>query len=378
VSQERESNPGFIAAGVAIMLLAVGGVVWIALTRSAAAREEARRREQAVELGPHVQVVAVGRSPAQREVTVQADAQPYATVTLYAKISGYLRKIAVDKGDRVKKGQFIAEIEAPELDQQDVAAAADARNKRTTAERDKALVGSGVVSAQEYDTAAASADYAEANQKALAKQRGYETLRAPFDGTVTARYADPGALLQSAASAQTSALPVVTIAQIDTLRVYAYLAQREAAFVHEGDPAEVTLPERPGTVLSAKVTRLSHELDTKTRTMLVEVDIDNRQGLIVPGSFVRVKFKVPVPSINEVPVAALILRGTATFVGVVDSNNRVHFRPVKLADDDGTRARILEGLGPDDRVALNLGEEVAEGGLVQPLQEEAPKVPAPH
>jgi membrane fusion protein (multidrug efflux system) len=374
---ERNSHRGFIAAGIVAVALVVGGVTLIALTRSSAVRGEARRRDHLVALGPHVRVVSVGRSPPERDLTVEADAQPYATVTLYAKISGYLRSITVDKGDRVKKGQVVAEIESPELDLQDVAAAADARNKRSTAERDKSLVGPGVVSTQEYDTAVANADVAEASQKSLSRQRGYETLRAPFDGTVTARYADVGALVQSAASAQTSALPVVTIAQIDTLRIYAYLAQREAAFVHEGDEAEVTLAERPGTALPAKVTRLSHELDPKTRTMLVEIDLDNRQQLIVPGSFVRVKFKVPVPSLLEVPVAALVLRGTAPFVGVVASDNRVHFRPVKIADDDGSRARILEGLHGDERIALNLGEEVAEDGLVQPLPEEAPRVPTP-
>jgi RND family efflux transporter MFP subunit len=360
------------------MAIVVGGVCFLAFTRSSEARVEGRDREAALALGPHVRVTSVGRSPPQRDVTVEAEAQPYASVTLYAKISGYLRSIKVDKGDKVTKGQVMAIIESPELDQQYLAAEADAQNKRVTAKRAKALVGPGVVSQQDYDTATATANVADATQRAAADERGYETLRAPFDGTVTARYADPGALLQSATGAQTGALPVITVAQVDRLRVYAYLDQRDATFIREGEEADVTLEERPGAHFKGTVTRMSHDLDPKTRTMLVEVDLDDKEGLIVPGSFVQVTLKIPVPSFPQIPVAALAIRGVAPFVAVVGDDNRIRYVPVKLAGDDGKVARVLEGLQGNERVALNVGEDVAEGGLIQPLAEEGPSVAPQH
>jgi membrane fusion protein, multidrug efflux system len=364
---------GFIA-----MAIVVGGVCFLAFTRKSEARAEGQKREDTLAQGPHVRVATVGHSPPQRDVTVEAEAQPYASVTLYAKISGYLRAIKVDKGDKVTKGQVMAIIESPELDQQYLAAQADAVNKRVTEKRAKALVGPGVVSAQDYDTAVASADVADATQRAAADQRGYETLRAPFDGTVTARYADPGALMQSATGAQTGALPVVTVAQVDRLRIYAYLDQRDATFIHEGEVAEVRLAERPGALFKGTVTRLSHDLDPKTRTMLVEVDLDDKEGLIVPGSFVQVTLKIPVPSLVQVPVAALVLRGTAPFVAVVGDDNHVNYAPVKLSDDDGKTARVLEGLKGNERVALNLGDDVADGSLIQPVAEEGANVAPQH
>ncbi len=374
----RARNSSFYAAGVTAAALALGGVALLASRRGAAVRAEGQAREAALAKGPHVRVAVADRSDDRRRVKVQGEAQPYASVTLYAKVSGYLRSIAVDKGDQVERAQLLAVIEAPEIDQQVRAAAADAKNKRVNAGRAKALVGPGVVSAQDYDTAVATADVAEAAEQAARQERAYEVLRAPFDGTVTARYADPGALLQAATSAQTSALPVVTVSQIDRLRVYAYLDQRDAAFVREGDDAEIDVPERPNQPFRAKVTRLSRELDPKTRTMLVEVDLDNAQGLIVAGSFVEVTLAIPVPSLVEIPSAALVLRGAASFVGVVDTGDRVHYVPVQLADDDGVHVRLTGGLEAGARIALNLGEDVEEGGLVQPIAEEGPHVAAQH
>lgn len=354
-------------AGVAAAVAAIGIVVAMAITSSSRAREERESRTAASKLGPRVRVVPVVQSRGTRELALQAEAQAYASVTLYAKISGYLRSIKVDKGDRVRKDQVIAVLESPELDQQVVAAQADARNKEIMAKRAQALVGSGVVSKQDYDSAIAGSQIADATVRSLTQLQGYEVLRAPFDGTVTARFADDGALLQSATNAQTSALPVVTVAQVDRLRVYAYVNQSDASFIHDGDAAQVTIPERPGLRLEAKVARRSQALDPRTRTMLVEIDLDNRESVIVPGSFVQVILRIPGPMLVEVPAEALVLRGNRTFVAVVTGEDRVRFQPVKLFDHDGTRARVLEGLTGSERVALNLGEDVEDGGRVQPL-----------
>jgi len=358
-------------AGVAAAILAIAGVLAMALTSSSRAREEAATRTRTLSLGPHVRVVPVERGSGSKELVLQGEAQAYASVTLYAKISGYLRSIKVDKGDRVRKDQVIAVLESPELDQQVLAARADARNKEVMAKRARALVGSGVVSQQDHDSAIAGSEIADATLQALLKQQDYEVLRAPFDGTVTARFADDGALLQSATNAQTSALPVVTVAQVNRLRVYAYVNQSDAAFIRDGDQAVVRTPERPNASLVARVARRSQALDPRTRTMLVEVDLDNRDGLIVPGSFVSVTLRIPGPPLVQVPAAALVLRGNRTFVAVVTPDDRIRFQPVRILDHDGVRARVLEGLEGSERVALNLGEDVEDGGRVQPVPAKA-------
>ncbi len=225
----------------------------------------------------------------------------------------------------------------------------------------------GVVSAQDRDVAVSSAEVAAATQKSYEQQRGYEILKAPFDGTVTARFCDPGALLQSAANGQTGALPIVTLSQLDTLRIYGFVDQRDAPFIKVGVEAEIVVTERPGETFAAKVTRVSGELDPRTRMMLVEVDYDNRARRIVAGSYVNLRVHLPVPSFVEVPAAALLIHGRLPFVALVDDQDRVKFQGVELAEDDGQRVRISKGLAVGQRVALNLGDQVSEGQKVQPV-----------
>jgi RND family efflux transporter MFP subunit len=190
-------------------------------------------------------------------------------------------------------------------------------------------------------------------------------LRAPFAGVVTARFADPGALIQSATGAQSGALPVVSVASPERLRIYVYLDQSAAAYVHVGDSAEVKAPERPGFARKATVTRASGQLDVKTRTMLTEVDVDNKDGAILPGSFVTVALEYKVPALVQMPVEALVVRGDKTLAAVVDDAGKVHYRPIAVADDDGTTVRLLSGLKVGERVALNLGNGVDDGAPVQ-------------
>src|SRR5439155_3579034 len=237
----------------------------------------------------------------------------------------------------VRAGDVVATIASLETDRQYEAAVADARYKRANADRATALAGPGVVSAHDADVQVGQAQVAEATVQAFATQRSYEVLRAPFAGTVTARFADPGALVQNAANAQTSALPVVTISDTSKLRVYVYVDQRDAASVQPGDVAEVAVPDGPK--LHARVTRRADELDARTRTMLVEVDVDNRDGAIVAGSFVWVTLKVKTPALVQVPAAALDLRRKAAQVGVV-VGGVVKLRPVEVADLDGETVRL--------------------------------------
>lgn len=359
-------------AGLGALGATLLGVWGLGARRSSRAADEARGRTEEQARGPRVRVAPVTQSPPERELVLQGEARPFLSVTLYAKVSGYLTNMRADKGDRVKARQVIATIASPELDQQYAAALADARNKRINADRVNALGPSGVVSKQETDLARANADVAEATQGSISAQRDYRTIRAPFDGTVTARFADPGALIQAATNAQTGAVPIVTVSKTDRLRIYVYLDQGSAALVHVGDPALLRVPERPGFVRKAAITRVSGELAPRTRTMLTEIDVDNADGAILPGSFVRVSIRVKTPALPEIPVEALVTRQDKAFVPVVDGGGRLRYRPVNVADDDGKSVRLLDGVTVGERVALNVGNEVEDGAQVQVVTAPAP------
>jgi len=328
---------------------------------------EVQTRSESAKAGPRVKVASVATAPPERTVTLIGEARPFRSVILYAKVSGYLKDIRVDKGDAVQAGQVVAVIESPETDHQYQAALADSKNKRLNAERARTLVKKEMIAQQDADQAETDAQVAEAQVAALATLKAYEVLRAPFSGTVTARYADPGALLQNATNAQTSALPLVTISQTDRLRVYVYPDQRDAIFIRAGDRAEISMTERPESSLQARVTRMSGELDPRTRTLLTEIDFDNRKGRILPGSFVQVSLRVRTPAYLAVPSDALVMRGSKPFVAVVTPENKINFRVVDIANDDGQQVRIASGLKKGERIALNVGESVAEGQEIQPV-----------
>jgi RND family efflux transporter MFP subunit len=365
-AEPPRARRGFIyVVGVGALVASVAGVVGLGTHRASQARAEAGSRLEEQGRGSRVRVAKATTSPPVHKLTLQGEARPFAQVTLYAKVSGYLKVVSVDKGDHVKAGQVLATIEAPELDKQIASASADAKNKRVNAKRFEALAPSNMVSAQEVEAAQAGALVAEANQEALTTQGGYRVLRAPFAGVITARFADPGALIQSATAGQTGALPIVSVANPDRLRVYVYLDQAAAAYVHVGDTAEVRAPERPGFARKATVTRASGQLDTKTRTMLTEIDVENKDGAILPGSFVSVALEYKVAPLVQIPVEGLVVKGDKTLAAVVDEANKVHYRPVVVADDDGSIVRLLSGLKAGERVALNLGNEVDDGAPVQ-------------
>lgn len=366
MTETRAPTRLFLAGGLLILLIAIL-LIAINYIRRKQVGEELQARQIEAMAGPRVPVAVAGRSSTERTISLSGEARPYAEVTLYAKVSGYLSEIRVDKGDRVKQGQLLAIIESPELDRQYDAAVADAHSKRLFADRNKLLVRDGVVSQQDYDTAEASARTAEATAQSLKVQKGYENIRAPFNGTITSRFADPGALLQSAATSQTAALPVVVVSQTDRLRVYIYLDQKNAAFVRYGDRVLVADAARPDVRQEARVSRISGELDSRSRTLLVEVDLDNRTGLFLSGGFVQVTLTLLTPAFVQVPAEALLMRGEKALVGVVDGNNRVSFRPVTVVDSDGKAVRIGTGLLERERVVLNPGTGIIEGSLVQPV-----------
>ena len=352
-----------------VLVVAVLLVVGISFMRWDSVRREERERKAELAAGPRVRVATVKQSPGEHILRLIGETRPYQEATLYAKVSGYLKSILVDKGDVVRKGQVLATIESPETDQAYAGALADARNKRAIAGRIRTLFAEQLVSPQERDQAQADADVASARLTSEAVLKGYETIRAPFDGTVTARFADPGALVQNATTSRSSALPVVTVSQIKRLRVDVFVDQREANFVAKDQPVVITSNDAAGLRLEGQVSRISDELDPKTKMLLTEIDIPNDKRQLVAGSFVQVEIKVKSPPYAVVPVGALVLRGGKTFLTVVTPSNQVSFKPVEIADNDGKNLRILSGIKPGERVALNVGDTIPEGGKVRPVAE---------
>jgi len=315
-----------------------------------------------------VQVATIAQGPKERLISLLGDTRPYQVATLYSKVGGYLKSIAVDRGDRVKAGQMIAEVESAETDRQYDSAVSDLENKRKNADRARELVSRGWTSVQAADLATAQFRMAQANMEQLAVMKSYELLRAPFDGTVTARYCDVGALIQSSVTNQTSNQPVVMIADMSRLRVDVYVEQKDVPYVHVGDLAEVTDGANAERKVKARIARTSDQLDPRTRTLFTELDVDNSQGFLVPGSFAYVTLHVPVPSYPEIPVAGLLVRGTNTFIASVGADSLVRMQPVKVAATDGARASLSEGGRVGERVALNLPDEVGDGSRVRPIE----------
>ena len=362
----RKSSRLFFLGGV-LTVVAVGMMLAVLLWRHKTGLEsETAARKQAVEEGVLVRVAAATRAPDAKQVELVGEARPFTTATLYAKVSGYLRDIKVDKGDAVQAGQVLAIIESPELDRQHEAAVADATNKRSEAGRAWKLLPQQGTSREVAEAKDAAARMAEAHALAMETMKHYQVLRAPFGGVVTARFVDPGALIQSAANAQTTTQPVVTLSETDRLRVHIYLDQKYAAWVQVGDPAEVFDAARPEVRIVARVSRTSLELDARTRTLLTEIDVDNREGKIIAGSFVKVAVHLKLPPAVQAPCEALAVRDGKTCVGVLSDDHEVIYREVGISDSDGKMMTISSGLREGERVVLTPGMSILEGTRVRP------------
>jgi len=285
---------------------------------------------------------------------------------MYAKVSGYMKSVLVDRGDRVQAGQVIAVIESPEIDQQYNAAVADLEHKRRNLARSQELLTKGnttQVAMLQFET---DARVAESNVKGLETMKGYQTLRAPFAGRVTARYVDPGTLITNAQTNYVSALPIMTISDDSRLRVYCYVQQQDVPFINVGDEAEVIDASNPERRMKAKVSRMTGELETRTRTMQIEINIDNTEGFLVAGSFANVVLHIPIKSYPQIPVSGLLVRGNDNFVAMVE-NDTLRYKPIRVATTDGNTVTVAEGLQKGDRIAINLPDEMTDGAKVQPI-----------
>jgi RND family efflux transporter MFP subunit len=353
---------------VAVIIIIVALVIAAVLFayKRLAYQRQSNELKQTAGAGPFVNTATVVLGPQGRVLTLIGEAKPYAEVTLYSKVSGYLHAIPVDKGDKVKKGQLIASIESPETDQDFAGASADSANKRAIANRMKALKEKNLISRQEAEQADADARVSESRRDTTGVIKSYETMHAPFDGTITARYADPGSLVQAATGAQTGALPLVRISDVTRLRIFVYLDQKDASYVKIGDPVEIRIDETPGHTLKATISRITNELDPATRMLQTEIDVDNKNNAIIPGSFVHVDLKANLPRSLEVPSEALVYQQKKNQVAVVE-NNTIHYRDVVVQSNDGRIAQIASGLKEGEIVAIAVGSSLLENSKVQPI-----------
>jgi RND family efflux transporter MFP subunit len=298
----------------------------------------------------------------------------YTDAPIYARTSGYLTRWYFDIGAKVKQGALLAEISTPEVDQQlrqaeaDLATAeANAVNAKTEAERYTGLVKSDAVSKQDTDTfvnqaaaTAAAVRSAEANVQRLRDLKSFEKVYAPFDGIVTARNVDTGQLIDPGAGRE-----LFHLQAIQTLRVYANIPQAESGAVHVGQSYDLTFEEHPGKTYAGKLVRTADALDPVTRTLLVELDVENKKTELLPGSLAQVHFKTAVttPALI-VPVSALIFRHEGMQVATM-SGNSAHLSSVVIGEDDGQSVQIISGLNPNDRVIQDPPDSLIEGEEVR-------------
>jgi RND family efflux transporter MFP subunit len=359
---------------VAVVL--IGGVIYSGIHSRAVA--EARLKQQTEEAAiPTVSVTFPQQGAPTNEIVLPGVTQAFTDAPIYARTNGYLKKWYFDIGSRVQKGQLLAEIETPEIDQQLQQARADLDTAQAnlniakiTADRWQGLVQDGSVSQQETDQALsnfkavqATVQSNAANVRRLEELQSFERVYAPFDGVITARSTDIGALIDAGASTQPKEL--FHMAAIRTLRVYVAVPEVYSPGMRSGGTATLTLDEFPGESFRGTIVRNTNSIDLASRTLLVEVDIDNPTGRLLPGAYVFVHLKLP-DQTRSVVISAnmLIFRKEGLQVGVVRDGKAV-LVPVKIGHDFGNTVEIVSGLQPTDAVITDPSDSLVDGTPVR-------------
>jgi membrane fusion protein, multidrug efflux system len=343
-------------------------------------------------------------APAQ-EIVLPGNIQAFQDAPIYARTSGYLKKWYVDIGGRARRGQLLAEIDSPEVDQQlqqgraDLATAqANLQISQTTAARYTDLLKTNSVSQQDTDNFVADAQAkqtmvhsAQANVKRQEELQSFERIMAPFDGVVTARNTDNGQLINAGNAGSTGAVGVGNsaagtpsgngrelfhIASIDTLRVFVNVPQIYSRGALPGTIAELTLPQFPGRKFTGKVVRNANAIDLATRTLLVEVDVKNNTGELLPGSYAEVHFKLDSGTPTVIlPVSALIFRADGLQVATLDSNDHAHLVSIVMGRDFGTQVEVVSGLVTGQRVIDSPPDSLADTDQVRVIQPKSGAAP---
>jgi RND family efflux transporter MFP subunit len=332
-----------------------------------------------------------------REIVLPGNIQAFTLAPIYARTTGYVKSWSHDIGSHVRKGDLLAVIETPELDQQldqakaDLATAvSNAALAKLTADRYRGLIAQNAVSQQDTDNAVAllearntEVNSAQANVHRLEELQSFERIVAPFDGVITARNLDIGQLVTPAGSTTTPGSGTISgskeifdLSAIGTLRVFINVPQIYAPDAKNGVTATLTLPQYPGRTFRGKLVRSSGAVDPATRTLLAEVDVDNRSGELLPGSYAEVHLNVStnVPALI-VPVSALILEPDGLHVATVDATNHAHIVRVTEGRDSGSTMEILGGLAPGQSIIANPPDSLTDGELVRVVTPDAETKP---
>jgi RND family efflux transporter MFP subunit len=326
---------------------------------------------------PTVSVIHAPSVIGQEDLVLPGTMQAYVESPIYARTSGYVRKWYHDIGTRVKQGELLADIDTPEVDQQldqakaDLATAqANANLSKITADRLQELIKTDGVSKQEVDNAVgdlaaknAIVKSAEANVGRLEELEAFKHVIAPFSGVVTRRQTDIGQLINAGNGGASQEL--FSLAQTDPLRVYVNVPEAYAPAIHPGLGAYLELTQYAGRKFEGRVVRTAESIDLSTRTLLTEVDVPNHAGELLPGGYAQVHLEVQVSGEHvQVPINALLFRAEGLRAIVVDSNHKLHLRPLTIGRDYGTSLEVLQGLSASDWIVLNPADSLDDGQQV--------------
>jgi RND family efflux transporter MFP subunit len=385
-AQLDKSGPsrGPILIGSVVLALALCAAVFYGI-RSRSGSEHDLKLATARASVPTVTVTHPILGSKAEEIVLPGNTQGFIDTSIYARTNGYLKQWFVDIGTRVRKGQLLAIIDAPELDQQLQQAEADLKSAKanenladTTNVRWQGLVAKHAVSQQEADQVAsdlaakqAATSAAEANVGRYKELQGYERVTAPFDGVITARDTDVGALINAGSAAEPHEL--FHIEQVDKLRIFVSVPEIYADSIRDGEQVDITQDADPTHIVKGTITRNSNAISQASRTLNVEVDVNNTAGGLLPGAYVFVHMKLP-PAAHTVtiPSNALLFRAQGLQVGVV-RDGRVQLTPITIGHDFGSTVEVTSGLTPQDSVILDPSDSLMSGMPV----EEASNTPSP-
>jgi multidrug efflux system membrane fusion protein len=372
-----------------LVLLVAGGLTLL----SRASHERALANETERETIPTVAVIHPLAEKPDEELVLPGSLLAFEESPIYARTSGYLVRWYRDIGSHVKEGELLATIDTPEVDQELNQARATREQivaqlalAKISAERWENLRKTDSVSAQEadqqasgYQQAQANLAAADANVRRLEQLEGFKKVYAPFSGVLTKRNVDPGALINAGAGA--AGRELFDIARVDPLRVFTSVPQAYAPYINVGAATYITLQEFPGEKFRARIARTAEAIDPNTRTLLTEVDVPNKDGRLLPGSFGEVHFAVG-SNVDKVtvPVNAMLFRSQGPQLAVVGPDNKVQLRPINIGKDYGTSLEILGGVSVADLVIINPSDSLEAGqvvNVVAPPPGESPQSPTP-
>jgi RND family efflux transporter MFP subunit len=371
MSKRRSAGP--LIGGSLLLLLAGGLALWGISSRARALSVvTTETRELAV---PTVSVVRAERGAPQEEIVLPGSVQAFTDAPIYARTNGYLSKWYVDIGARVHAGQVLADIDTPEVDRQldqaraDLATAeANARLAQTTAERYRDLITTDSVSKQDLDNAngglearQAAVEGARANVKRLEQLHAFGKIEAPFDGVVTARNTDIGALIDSGSNAK----ELFHVASVQRLRVFVNVPEAYSREARPGLKADLTLAEFPGRHFTGTLARTAEAIDVASRTLLAEFDVDNTKGELLPGSYAEVHLKLGTAASTFMLQVSALIFGTEGLRIAVVKDGRVALVPVSVGRDYGNTVEVVSGLSGDEQVIVNPPDSLEPGQMVR-------------